>query len=40
LRRHTCRFLASWPALLPFSIVGQCGWVTIFTSVVLGFFLL
>lgn len=38
--RHTARFLVIWLALLPFSIYAQCGWVTVFSSVVLGFFLL
>ena len=39
-RSHTARFLVIWLALLPFSIYAQCGWVTVFSSVVLGFFLL
>lgn len=39
-RRHTARFLVIWLALLPFSIFASCGWVTVFSSVVLGFFLL
>ncbi|KAI3434596.1 hypothetical protein D9Q98_002665 [Chlorella vulgaris] len=38
--RHTARFLVIWLALLPFSIFASCGWVTVFSSVVLGFFLL
>ena len=38
--RHTARFLVIWLALLPFTAYAQCGWVTIFSSVVLGFFLL
>lgn len=38
--RHTARFLVIWLALLPFSIYNQCGWVTVFSSVILGFFLL
>ena len=38
--RHTTRFLVIWLALLPFNIYAQCGWVTVFSSVVLGFFLL
>ncbi|PRW33278.1 UPF0187 chloroplastic [Chlorella sorokiniana] len=38
--RHTCRYLTVWLFLLPLSIFNQCGWVTVFSSVVLAFFLL
>mmetsp|Transcript_47021 Transcript_47021/g.89766 ORF Transcript_47021/g.89766 Transcript_47021/m.89766 type:complete len:124 (+) Transcript_47021:59-430(+) len=27
--RHTSRFLFTWLALLPFAMVGECGWLTV-----------